>query len=369
MNNRIYIKFYLLLLLTGLLALAACQPKNQVKPQRRDIVDAVFGSGHIENTNQYTVMANAEGFIKKAYVAEGDTVKSGQPLFRLANDVQQTQVANALTNLQYAETNTAQGSPQIEQLKIQIGLAQQRNRVDSANYQRYSRLIKTQAVSATDFENSRLTYQNSLSNLHVLQKNLADLQRNLNLSLQNARAQYKIQQENNNYYNLTSNGAGVVMNVVKKAGDYVRKGDAIALVGAGKPIIKLDIAENDIDRIKLGQQALISLNSNQNKVYEATITKIYPAFNTNEQAFIVEATFNNNLSNLLNGTQLQANIIIQKKKDALVIPSYYLQNGDYVFVNGSKEKKKVSAGIRTLEWTEITGGLTGNEELTLPKQP
>ncbi|QJD96360.1 HlyD family efflux transporter periplasmic adaptor subunit [Mucilaginibacter robiniae] len=363
-----YIKHYSLLGLTALLILAGCQPKNLVKPQRKNIVDAVFGSGHIENLNQYTIMANAEGFIKKAYVAEGDTVKGGQPLFRLANDVQQTQVSNALTNLQYAETNTAQGSPQIEQLKIQIGLAKQRNRVDSANYQRYSRLIKTQAVSVTDFENSRLTYQNSLSNLHVLQKNLADLQRNLNLNLQNAKAQYKIQEANNNYYNLTSSGAGVVMNVVKKTGDYVRKGDAIALVGAGKPIAKLDIAENDIERIKVGQQTLISLNSDKNKVYEATITKIYPAFNTSEQAFIAEATFTNTPGNLLNGTQLQANIIIQKKKDALVIPSYYLQNGDYVFVQGSKEKKKVEAGIRTLEWTEITGGLSGNEELTLPKQ-
>ncbi|MCJ8209565.1 efflux RND transporter periplasmic adaptor subunit [Mucilaginibacter sp. RS28] len=356
------------LLLLVLLAAVGCKQKNEVKPQRKDIVDAVFGSGHIENVNQYTATANAEGYIRAAYVAEGDTVKKGQPLFRLSNEVQQTQVGNALTNLRYAETNTAQGSPQIAQLKLQIAQAQKKLSVDSANYQRYSRLIKTQAISAVDFENARLNYQNSQSNLHVLQKNLADLQRNLNLNLANARAQYQIQQENNNYYNITSTGPGVVMNVVKKVGDYVRKGDAIASIGVGTPIIKLYIAEEDIERIKLGQRALIALNSDKDKVHEAVITKIYPAFNTNEQSFIAEATFKENPGRVLNGTQLQANIIIRTSKNALVIPSYYVVNDNNVILASNGEKRRVKVGIRTLEWTEIISGLNENEELTLPKQ-
>lgn len=348
------------------MALAGCGQKNEIKPQRKDIVDAVFGSGHIENTNQYTIMANAEGFVRAAYVAEGDTVKAGQLLFRLSNEVQQTQVANAVTNLNYAKANAQQGSPQITQLKIQIAQAKQKLLVDSANYQRYARLVKTQAVSTSDFENFRLNYQSSRSSLNVLQKNLADLQRNLNLSVANAEAQYRIQHENNQYYSLSSTGPGVVMNVSKKVGDYVRKGDAIALLGMGNIIVKLDIAEDDIGRIKLGQRVLIALNSDKDKTYDAGITKIYPAFNSTSQSFIAEATFKAAPQNVLNGTQLQANIIIGEKKNALVIPSYSLFNDDYVMIG--KQKRKVSVGIRTLEWTEITAGLNEGDVLTLPKQ-
>src|ERR1700744_4734295 len=150
------------------LALNGCANQNDIKPVRKDIVDAVFGSGHVENRDQYAVTANTDGYLKDAYVAEGDTVKQGEKLFRLTNDVQQTQVGNALTNLDYAKSNVRPQAPQIEQLKTQIIQAQNKLLVDSTNYTRYQRLVKTQAVSNSDFENTQLQYQNSQSSLRVL---------------------------------------------------------------------------------------------------------------------------------------------------------------------------------------------------------
>ncbi|BAV07489.1 Barrel-sandwich domain of CusB or HlyD membrane-fusion [Filimonas lacunae] len=359
-------KYIPFLCIAVIVTATGCANKNETKPERKTIVDAVFGSGHLENASQYTVMANAEGFIASSYVVEGDTVRAGQPLFRLSNEVQQTQVANARVNLEYAQGNAAQSSPQIQQLQAQIVQAQHKVQVDSTNYARYSRLVKTQAVSASDYENARLNYQSASSSLEVLQKNLADLQRTLHLNVDNAASQYRIQQENNNYYTLQSTGAGVVMNIAKKTGDFVKKGEQLALLGAGNIIMKLDIAEEDIERVKPGQRVLVSLNSDKNKIYDARITKIYPAFNATDQSFIAEAVFVHLPFQPLNGTQLQANIIIGEKQQALVIPSYSLQDGDYVYVG--KEKKKVTVGIRTLEYTEITAGLNDNDIITLPKK-
>jgi len=350
------------------LLFTACTQQESIIPQHKEIVDAVFGSGHLENNDQYSVMANTDGYIKAAYIAEGDTVKSGQQLFRLSNEVQQTQVGNALTNLEFAKTNNSPRSPQIEQLKIQINQANDKKHVDSLNEQRYSRLVKTHAVSTSDYENALLTYQSSLSNLNVLRKNLTDLLHNVELSQQNASSQYRIQQQNNDYNSLNSKAGGVIMNVAKKVGDYVKKGDAIALIGAGKTIIKLYIAEDDIQRIKPGQVALISLNSIKDKIFKAVVTKIYPAFNNDQQSFIVEAAFTDYPGHLLNGTQLQANIVIETKKDALVIPSYYLINDNYVMLKNGKKKKQVKTGIRTLEWTEVTGGISTDDALIMPKQ-
>jgi multidrug efflux pump subunit AcrA (membrane-fusion protein) len=361
-------KYVNLLFTAMLLSLLGCSHKNEIRPERRDIVDAVFGSGHLENKNQYTVMANTEGFVKNAYVVDGDTVKVGQRLFQLDNSVQQTQVQNAIQNLTYAQSNASLGSPQIEQLKLQIAQAVQKLNVDSANYGRYSRLVKTHAVSNIDYDNARLTYQSSAASLKQLQKSLADLQHTLNLNVDNARANYDIQKENNNYNILASKAAGVVMNVNKKVGDYIKKGDAVAVLGTGRIIIKLDIAESDITRLKLGERVLISLNSQQDRTYEASISKIYPSFNTTDQAFIAEAEFKTAPAQVLNGTQLQANIIIQTKKNALMIPSYCIINDHYVMLKGGKEKKKVNTGIRTLEWTEITGGISESDVLTTPKK-
>jgi len=361
-------KYYSILFIIILSALAGCTVQNEIKPQRKDIVDAVFGSGHMENRDQYAVTANTDGYLKDSYVAEGDTVKEGEKLFRLTNDVQQTQVGNALTNLQYAKSNVQPRAPQIEQLKTQIIQAQAKLGVDSLNYARYQRLVKTQAVSNSDFENMQLQYQSSSSSLKVLQHNLADLERQLNLSVENAKAQYNIQQESNDYYNITGRANGLLLSVAKKNGDYVKKGDVIAQIGAGKPVIKLYIAEDDIQRVKLGQQTLISLNSSKDQVLNAYISKIYPSFDTTEQAFIVEATFKDQPGEIKNGTQLQCNIIVQEKKNVLVIPTYSLINGDYVMLKGSKVKTPVKIGIRTLEWTEILSGITENDVLVIPKQ-
>ena len=357
----------IIILIVGV-AMAGCQNKHEITPERKTIVDAVFASGHTENRSQYTIMANVEGLIQEAYVVEGDTVHSGQRLFRIQNDVQRTQVANAATNLDFARTNASEGSPQLLQLEAQIAQAQKKLSVDSVNYLRYSRLVKTQAVSTSDYDNARLTYQNSQSALVVLEKNLADLRHNLYLSVDNARAQYEIQKENDKYYAITSVGNGVVMNVNKKTGDFIKKGDAIAVMGTGSVIIKLDIAEDDIRRVKVGQKTLISLNSEKEKTYPAMITKIYPSFNSTEQSFVAEAGFDTIPRDLLNGTQLQANIIIGTKENALVIPSYCLMNDSFVLVKGSPGKRRVSVGIRTLEWAEVTAGLQPGEEITAPKQ-
>lgn len=347
---------------------AGCTNQKDIKPERRDIVDAVFGSGHIENRDQYAVTANADGYLKDSYVAEGDTVKPGEKLFRLTNDVQQTQVSNALTNLDYAKSNVRPQSPQIEQLKTQIAQAENKLAVDSSNYARYKRLVATQAVSNSDFENMQLQYQNSQSSLKVLRHNLADLEHQLNLNVENAKAQYNIQRENNNYYNITGRANGTILSVAKKNGDYVKRGDIIAQVGAGAPVIKLYIAEDDVQRVKVGQETLISLNSDKEQVLKAVITKIYPSFDATEQSFVVEAAFKDNPGTLRNGTQLQCNIIVQQKKGVLVIPTYTLINGDYVLLKDHKEKTPVKTGIRTLEWTEILSGITDKDVLTTPKQ-
>lgn len=349
------------------LSAAGCKDKQEVKPQKRALTDAVFGSGHLENKNQYAVNANTDGYLKNVYITEGDDVKNGQSLFMISNEVQETQTGNALAKLNYAKNNTSAGSAQLALQKIKIIQAAEKVTADSLNFKRYERLLKTNAVSHTDFEKIQLQYQESVSGLKVLRKGLTDLQENLSLGLENAKAEYKVQQQQNGFYKITSSTAGTVLSVAKKAGDYVKKGDVLAQIGAGQPVIKLYIAEDDIEAVKAGQKVLVSLNSRKDKILNAVIKKKYPAFDIEQQAFIVEAAFTDAVSaELINGTQLQGNILITEKKDALVIPSFYLSEGDYVSVKGSKEKRAVKVGIRTLEWTEILSGVTENDWLVLP---
>jgi multidrug efflux pump subunit AcrA (membrane-fusion protein) len=218
-------------------------------------------------------------------------------------------------------------------------------------------------VAQVDYDNARLTAEASATNLTVLEKNLEDLRTNLSLNIENTRSQYRIQQQNNDYYELTGQTNGRIENVYKKNGDLIRKGDVIADLGAGLQIARLLIAEEDIERIQLGQHVLISLNTDKKHVFNATITKIYPSFNTSDQAFIAEATFDPLPPNLRNGTQLQANILLGNKQHALVIPANCLLPGDSVILAADQSHVPVKTGIHTLEWIEITGGLRDNQSI------
>jgi multidrug efflux pump subunit AcrA (membrane-fusion protein) len=349
--------------LTSLISLSGCQHSTSTTPQYRDIVDAVFASGSTQAKDQYKITAYADGYLQQSLVAEDDSVRKGQLLFRIANDIQRTQIQNAATNYNYAVNNASDKAPQIQQLESQIAQAQTKKTTDSLNYQRYLRLLPSHAVAQVDYDNARLTYEASTTNLTVLQKNLEDLHTNLSLNIENTRSQYRIQQENNNYFQLIGETDGRIENVYKKNGDLVRKGDVIADLGAGLRIARLLIAEEDIQRIQLGQRVLVSLNTDKTRVFNATITKIYPSFNTNDQAFIAEATFDPLPPNLRNGTQLQANILLSEKKHALVIPANFLLPGDSVILATDHSHVAVKTGIHTLEWIEIIGGLRDNQSI------
>src|SRR5580700_2100589 len=344
-------------------SIVACKHTQSTTAQYRDIVDAVFASGNTQSKQQYKITAYADGYLQQSLVAEDDSIRKGQLLFRIANDLQRTQIANAATNYDYALHNASDKSPQILQLESQITQAQRKKTTDSLNFERYQRLLPSHAVAQVDYDNARLTYEASTASLTQLQKNLEDVRTNLNLNIENTRAQLEEQQENNAWFTIIGSANGRIENVYKKDGDLIRKGDLIADLGAGLQIARLLIAEEDIERIQLGQHVLVSLNTDKTHVFNATITTIYPSFNTSDQACITEATFDPLPPNLRNGTQLQANIILGEKKHALVIPTNYLLPGDSVILAADHSRVPVKTGIHTLEWIEITGGLRDNQSI------
>ena len=223
-------------------------------------------------------------------------------------------------------------------------------------------------MAKVDYDNVALTYKNDLTSIKVLEKSLADLKQTLVLNTTNAKAQYQIQQQNNGFYTVMSAANGLILNVYKKNGDYVKKGETIADMGNGKVIARLQVAEDDINRIRLNQLVLLSLNTDKDHVYKATVSKIYPSFDETSQSFIVEATFSEHPNVLKDGTQLQANFIIKEKKNVLVIPTTYLSDGDSVTLQEGHKKMAIKTGIKTLEWIEVTDGLSGNETIELPKK-
>ncbi len=356
-----------LLILLLVIGVSGCKPKyDEFTPKMAPVTEAVFASGVIEPKDAYAVSAMFDGFILKSMVTENDIVKDGQLLFELDNRQQHTQVNIAKTNVDYARINAADNSPTLAQIKAQINAARIKMQTDSMNQVRYERLYTTNSVSKMDLDNVRLSYQSSLSNYLAALENFKATANRVSQDYNVSKSQLENAQEGNQYYNLLAIGPSKVYQIFKKQGDLVRKGDQVAQLGNPDSIvINLDVDEGSISKLQLGQQVLVELNTEKNKSYEARISKIYPHFNDKSQSYKVEARFLKEMSGLISGTQLQANIVTNKKDNVLLIPHVYVTGGNKVLVK--KENKidtaTITTGIASDEWIEITSGLTVNDKI------
>jgi multidrug resistance efflux pump len=350
-----------------LLLAASCKPKyEEVSPKIAPVTEAVFASGSIAAKDAYTLTSISDGFLVKAYVREGDLVADRQLLFRLDNRQQNTQVAIAQTNLQHAATNAAGSSPILLAAKTQIDAAKVKMQNDSLTLARNMRLYATRSVSTQEVDNAKTNYKSSTSAYEAAIENYRAAADRARQDLANTRAQLQNALAGNQYFTLTAIGTGKVYQVFKKEGDLVRRGDQVAQLGNPDSIvINLDVDENSINKVKEGQTVLIELNTEKNKTYEAFVSKIFPHFNEKTQSYKVEARFTQVPATLIPGTQLQANIITNKKEQALLIPRKFLAGDNKVLVKkgDNVDTVKIATGITSFDWVEVTQGLTVTDKV------
>jgi macrolide-specific efflux system membrane fusion protein len=345
--------------------MTACKKSETTTAKRMDIEEAVFASGYIEQENNYTVSAKVDGLLTQYPVKEGDTVRANDIIAIIQSDVQGNQLQDALVIYEDAVNNASANSLQLQQINAQILQAEQQLAFDKENYHRYKDLYEKKSVSQLEFEKVELQYKNAQSTLTRLKQNYEEVKNALKVNEKRSRIQVNTQKSLLKDYQLYTELSGIVIQVFKKQGELVRRGEPLAKIGSGDYIIKLFIAENDINQIEVGQKTAVHINTYPNRIFMASISKIYPAFDEIEQSYVVEAKFDSLPPKIFFGTQLQANIEIGKRKNILVIPTEFIQRANIVQLE-SGEERKIETGMKNNSWTEVLSGLTEDHIIIKP---
>lgn len=358
--------FYYILLM---FLFSACENKKKaetINPTEAPITEAIFASGHIEPAGQFVLTSINEGYLQKSLVDVNDLVKADQLLFIQDNQIQEIQEESALENLQIAKKNASEQSPILQQLYAERASVQQKLTNDSTQLARLRRLYTTNSVAKIDVDNAQLAYHNSLNNLQSIEERIQATRLELQQNLINSKSQYNTTARNSNYFSLIAPGSYRVYQIFKKQGELVRKGEAVALLGhLDSLLIVLSIDEGSIAKIQRGKKVLVELNTQKGMIYTANISKIYPYFEEATQSYRVEATFDNPPVNVIAGTLLQANIIIETKELALLIPRSSLNSDGKVLVKRANkiDTIQVKTGIVSTDWVEVLGGIQANDEV------
>lgn len=348
----------ILLVLVGTITFVSCGKKTTTtQPVRKDIAELVFATGVLKADNEYSLTAQAEGYITAIYFEEGDEFKAGKTMAVIDN--KQTVVNATQSNklLKIARSNATASSPLFQQVKANIAAGKEKIKQDEQQLERYRKLYESNSIAKVEYENIQLNLANSTAALKVLEEQYNNLQIQANQQVEIQKQQSGVNNSIVVYNRVITVVGGKVYKKRKELGDFVRKGDVIAeIANPTKIYAYLSIDESNISKVKLQQSVIIQFNTHKGINYDGVVTELYPLFDEQTQSFYCRAEFTKEPAFKIPGTQLQGNVIIGNQKNILVIPRHFLKYGNKVRIKG-KGDIIVKTGFISNDWVEIIDGL------------
>lgn len=160
---------------------------------------------------------------------------------------------------------------------------------------------------------------------------------------------------------------GEVIVATVQPGQTVTTGDA-ALVLSDRLIVRAQVDETDIGKVKVGQEAVISLDAYPDAKIRATVDHIYFESETinNVTIYKVDLLPQEVSAFFRSGMNATIDFIILKKDDALLLAEEAVigeNNENYVLVRNGREfvKRPVSLGLTQDKSVEIVSGLNADD--------
>jgi len=357
---RLCIQFFLLFLL-----MPSCKSKQEkILPLQEAITESVYASGIVKSTNQYNVYSAVNGLVATVLVKEGDAVKKGDAVIRLLNTNAQLNTENAALAADYNSVNA--NAEKLNELQSNINYAKAKKEADALLLSRQQNLWNENIGTKNELDQRQLAYKSSVTAYEAATLRYTQLKKQINFQGSQSQRNLQIATAIKNDYSIKSDVDGRVYKIMMKPGEMVNTLNPVAVIGdAGVFITELQVDEYDINRIKLTQQILLSMDSYKGQVFEAVVTKINPIMNEKTKSFTIEAAFVKQPETLYPNLTCEANIIIQQKANAITIPRIYLLTGDSVIIEKGK-KRKVIIGLKDYQKVEIISGVTVNEYIYKP---
>lgn len=353
----------------GVTLLFSCKNKEEIQPITQDIKELVFASGQLEWDDSYNLTAQTDGVLQNATFEVGNSVSKGKVIASIDNEINRINAEIAQEQIVISNQNVSSNAPALLQLEQNIQFAESKYLQDKKQAERYERLNHQNIGSKVEYENAQLNAKSSLYTLNSLKKQYKVILQQAKQQQIATKGQLKSNQILKKYNSIVVTESGTVIKKFKTNGDYVKKGEVIATIANQQKVEGvLNVDENSIGKVKLRQTVFVKLNTNKNIVFKGKISEILSAFDTQSQSFICKITFDKPFINSLFGTQLEANILVGEKKNALLIPRKYVGFGNKVNVKGKDENSIIKTGIVSTEYVEVLGGIDKNSIL-LPLKP
>ncbi len=170
---------------------------------------------------------------------------------------------------------------------------------------------------------------------------------------------------------------GKVLQVNNAIGESVTPASVVVVLGIGDVLVNASLSEADISKVKIGQDADVTLDGLPGKILKATVADLPPAASTaqNLVAYVATIKLSQPDPSIRPGMSARITIYTLRKDGTLLVPSAAVQNvagGHAVTVveaDGKVVQTPVQVGASSDQNTEIVSGLSVGQTVTLGLKP
>lgn len=340
------------------------------KAKKGSFSKKVDATGEIFATELIDVGAQVSGQIKKLYVKLGDQVKKGDMIASIDSSTQQNSIDNK-------EAQLAIYKAQLESAKVALNIAK-------TQFDRENALFAKNATSKQEFESAKNTFSANSAKIKELEAQI----KQTNIELSTAKI-------NLGYTKITAPRDGTVVSVQVEEGQTVNANQTtptiVNIADLSHVKMKMQIAEGDITKIKVGTPVEYSILSEPTKKFQTTVSSIDPGLTTLSDGsygssssskssyssssssssavyYYAQSIVDNKDGILRIGMTTQNELLIANVKDAIIVPSIGIkkdENGTFVYVlkDGKPVKTAVKTGIKDNLDTQIISGVNEGDEI------
>ncbi len=239
------------------------------KASKQTIIETVNASGKVYPEVEVKMSPDISGEIVELNVEEGDSVKKGQVLARIYGDIYATQRDQAAAIVSQQQAQAANASASLVALEAQQDQAKK-------TYTMQKELFDEKVISQNEFNTADAAYKTAVANLAAAKQGI----RGSLAGVQSARAGLAKANKDISLATLVSPMNGVISLLNVKKGERVVGSSMMAgtemmrIADMSKIEVRVDVGENDIPKVHLGDSATIEVDAFSNRKFKGVVTQI-----------------------------------------------------------------------------------------------
>ena len=348
---------------------------------KRDLPRFFEATGSLAGDQQTDVAPQTAGKVVAVGVDIGSYVRRGQTLVQLDDAELKLHVDQAVAQVEQAKAAVRQAE---EKIGLRPGQTFDPNRVADVaaakvtldlaekNLKRAEKLIESGDVSRSFYDDQRAR-RDQLREQYEVQ--LAQARQNYaavdvaRTNVANAQSQLALAKKNLSYAVIPAPIDGFVTERTADLGEYVSPQQKVVTIVRTNPLrIRIDVPEQAIPEVKLGQSVSITTSAWPDKNFAGRIARIAPNVSATSRTMTVEAEIENNGNALKPGQFATVRILQERPEAAVLIPARAVLsqagvNRVYVIKDGHAEQRLVQTGQTDGDLIAIRNGVAADEQV------